>query len=321
MHPELFEIPFLHISVKSYGTMMVVGFLIAAFLMRRMMKRVGQNPEFVVNVAMYALISGIVGARVFYVIHHYDQFAGRAMEVFAVWQGGLEFLGGVLTAIAFLLFYLWKQKLPMRMYLDVLAVGLMVGLGFGRVGCLLNGCCFGKCSDTPVAIQFPYGSPAFHSQTRPDNARNRSEAKIDLPADYYDAEGYLKPKETLTEAQLAAVTDGPYHTLPVLPTQIYSTLNAFLLAGVLYGLWRKIGRSRPGVTLSVMFLLYGPTRFYLETLRDDNPFEQAWWAIYKGGTVSQNIGIYLVITGAILLSFFLTRKPIEQETPKNNKKK
>ncbi len=58
-----------------------------------------------------------------------------------------------------------------------------------------------------------------------------------------------------------------------------------------------------------MFILYGTTRFFLETLRDDNPFEQAWWAIYKGGTVSQNIGIYMFIAGVILLIIFGTRKP------------
>lgn len=321
MHPELFEIPFLHVTVKSYGTMMVVGFLLAAFLMRRMMKRSGQNPEFITNVAMYALIAGILGARVFYVVHHHDIFAGRPMGVFAVWQGGLELLGGVLCAIGFLWFYLWRKKLPKRLYLDVLAVGLMVGLGFGRIGCLLNGCCYGRCSDAPVAIQFPYGSPAFYSQANPDVKRDRAEPLIDLPSDYYDEQGYLKLKEDLTAEQLAAVSgDGSYHCLPVLPTQIFSSINAFILAGILYGVWRWIGWRKPGITFSLMFMLYGPTRFYIETLRDDNPFEQAWWAIYKGGTVSQNIGIYLFVAGAICMAIFATRKPMPQETPKNKKK-
>ena len=144
MHPELFEIPFLHISVKSYGTMMVIGFLAAVWLMRRLMRKSGQNPDFVTNVAMYALIAGIVGARIFYVVHHHDQFVGRPGEIFAVWRGGLEFLGGFLCALVFLWIYLSKQKLPKRLYLDILAIGLMVGLGFGRIGCFLNGCCFGK---------------------------------------------------------------------------------------------------------------------------------------------------------------------------------
>src|SRR5210317_1448299 len=159
MHPELFEIPFLHVSVKTYGTLMVIGFLVAVWLMRRMMRRINQNPDYISNVAMYSLLCGVAGARVFYIIHHHVKPA----EWLAIWQGGLELLGGVIAGIAFLLFYLFRQKLPKRVYLDVLAVGLLVGLGFGRIGCLMYGCCYGKCSTVPWAIQFPYGSPAFYS--------------------------------------------------------------------------------------------------------------------------------------------------------------
>ena len=303
MHPELFEIPFLHITVKTYGTLMVVGFLAALWLMRRMMRRVGQNPDYISNVAMYSLLCGVVGARIFYIVHHHVKPA----EWLAVWQGGLELLGGVIAAIAFLSFYLWKQKLPVRQYLDVLAVGLMVGLGFGRIGCLMFGCCFGKCADVPWAIHFPYGSPAFYSQTQPDPARDREKPLMELPDSYY-SNGYLKEFDDLTDEQKQAVLEGPYRTLGVHPTQIYSSINAFFLAAILYGLWRWTWEKKPGVVMSAMLMLYGIARFFLETLRDDNPFEHSWWAIYKGGTVSQNISIYMIIAGAILLAIMTTRK-------------
>ncbi len=309
MHPELFEIPFLHVTVKSYGTMMVIGFLVAVALMRRFMKRSGQNPDFITNIAMYALISGIVGARIFYVIHHHNEFTGGFWGFFAVWRGGLEFLGGFLCAVAFLWIYLWKQKLPKRLYLDILAIGLMVGLGFGRIGCFLNGCCYGKCTTVSWAVQFPYGSPAFYGQIRPDTARDRNEPLLGLPSDYYDEEGYLKPFNDLTGAQQEAVKTGPYHTMPVHPTQLYSSANAFVLAGLLCLIWLTVGRKKPGIVMSLMLILYGATRFVLETIRDDNPFEDAAWILYKGGTVSQNIGIYLIIAGLILLTIFATRKP------------
>ncbi|OQY07021.1 MAG: hypothetical protein B6I25_02645 [Planctomycetales bacterium 4572_13] len=319
MHPVLLEIPFLHISVKSYGTLMVIGFLVALWLMRRIMKGLGQDPDRVSSVAMYALLSGIIGARVFYVIHHHDLFAGRPMEAFAVWKGGLELLGGVIAAIGFVWFYLWKFKLPKRLYLDILAIGLMVGLGFGRIGCLLNGCCYGKCSEISWAVEFPYGSPAFYSQTGPDGARNRPEPLWDLPDNYY-RNGYLKDFDELTDEQKRAVKHGgPYCTHPVHPTQIYSSICAFILAGVLYGIWRIIGKRKPGVVLSSMFIFYGSVRFWLETLRDDNPFETAWWAIYKGGTVSQNIGIYMFIAGLILLILFAIRKPEQVEIQRRPK--
>lgn len=308
MHPELFEIPFLHVSVKSYGTLMVVGFLAAVFLMRRMMRRSGQNPDYISNIAMYALLSGVLGARLFYVLHYFESFNGNLLDMLAVWRGGLELLGGVIAAIAFLWFYLWKQKLPKRLYLDVLAVGLMVGIGFGRLGCLMNSCCHGKCTDVPWAIQFPYGSLAYESQVYPDPDRDRHEPLLKLPADFFQ-DGYLKPFEELTPAQQKTVKEGRYNALKVHPTQVYSSLNAFALAGVLYGIWRLIDRRKPGITLSAMFILYGPIRFFIETLRDDNPFEAAWWILYKGGTVSQNIGIYMFIAGVILLVIFAIRKP------------
>jgi len=62
--------------------------------------------------------------------------------------------------------------------------------------------------------------------------------------------------------------------------------------------------AKPGCTFGLMFVLYGITRFFIEFLRDDNPFEHAWWAIYRGGTVSQNMGIYMTILGAALMLIF-----------------
>ncbi|HOK95999.1 MAG TPA: prolipoprotein diacylglyceryl transferase [Anaerohalosphaeraceae bacterium] len=313
MHPELFTIPFLNISVKSYGTMMVIGFLASVWLMRRMMNRMGQNPEWITNIAMYALLWGIAGARVFYVVHHNDVFRSRPLEIFAVWQGGLELLGGVLTAIAFLGFYLRRRKLPIVLYLDVLAVGLMVGLGFGRIGCFLNGCCYGKVTDVPWAVRFPYGSPAFYGQIQPDPSRGRSQPHMELPDSYFQ-DGYLKPLALLTPEQKQAISDGAVCSLPVHPTQIYSSINAFLIAGILYALWMKFAESRPGIVMSLMLVFYGITRIFLESLRDDNPFEYNWWAVYKGGTVSQNICIYLILTGIILLIYFITRTPTRLKT-------
>lgn len=324
MHPELFEIPFVHVTVKSYGTMMVIGFLLAALLMRRMMKRAGQNPEWITNAALYALIAGVVSARVFYVLHHRWQFAGDFFRVFAVWEGGLEFLGGVLGAVVFLLIYLRVKKLPYRLYFDVLAVGLMLGAGFGRIGCVLNGCCYGRPAEVPWAIRFPYNSLAYQSQVYPDAARKRTVPQLELPAEYFgwqdrqggwiaatDGNKYdapLKPLEKLNEAQKQAVTKGPYRCLPVHPTQIYSSLYLFAITAVLYGLWRWVGREKPGVVLSLALMLYAATRFFVETLRDDNPFEYGWWMLYRGGTISQNISIYLFLIGGVLLLLFRMKK-------------
>jgi len=325
MHPELFQLPIVHVTVKSYGTMMVIGFVLAVLLMRRLMKGQGENPENIVNLALYALIAGVIGARIMYVIDYWPNYRDDPLSVFAVWQGGLVYLGGVILAVAVVLIYLFARRLPVRLYLDVLSIGLMLGLSFGRIGCFLNGCCFGKVTGCPLGVRFPYGSPAYLNQVFPDPGRNRDKPLLDLPAEYFgylgeDGQWYpvekdamklqapLKPRRLLTDEQLEQVTRGPYQARPIHPTQLYSSANAALLCLILYLFWRFAGRSRPGTTFSLMFILYGCARFGLEMLRNDNPFlYDKRWAIYPGGTESQNLGLYMAALGVVLLIFFWIR--------------
>jgi phosphatidylglycerol:prolipoprotein diacylglycerol transferase len=326
MYPELFEIPIIHVTVKSYGLMMVVGFLVAVLLVRRLSRSITPDPQFITSGALYALLAGVVGARIFYVVHYWEQFRYRPLSVFAVWQAGLELLGGVILAVTAVLLYLWYRKLPIRRYLDILAIGLMLALVFGRIGCFLNGCCFGKPTDVPWAVRFPYRSHPYHNQIFPNSDRNRHEPQLEIPLDFFgfeDKDGSwntgLKPLDMLTQQQKVLVTAGPYRALPVHPTQLYSSVNAALCALILCLFWRRSQKAqkqnkttglfkKTGSTFALMFIIYGLTRFGLEYLRDDNPFEYAWWAIYKGGTISQNLCIYLVIFGAILMAVFQKMK-------------
>jgi len=139
---------------------------------------------------------------------------------------------------------------------------------------------------------------------------------------YVDKNGmsYLKSYEDLTQQQKAEVTKGKFRCLPVHPTQLYSSANAAFWCFMLYLFWRRAQNAegsnssnklfaKPGCTFSLMFIVYGITRFFIEFLRDDNPFEYAWWAIYKGGTVSQNLGIYMTIFGVVLMIIFQRMKP------------
>jgi len=329
VHPELFEIPFTHLTVKSYGLMMVIAFLAAIFVIKRLSRNITPDAQLITNGGLYALIAGVVGARVFYVIHYFDRFQSEPIAVFAVWEGGLELLGGVILALVVILFYLRHHKLPVRRYLDVLAIGLMAALAFGRIGCFLNGCCFGKPADVPWAVRFPYDSLPYRSQVRPDPDRNRLVAQLKLPSEFFgyvDADGRwvqvdggnLKPLKMLTkrERQMLLEQD-KLRSLPVHPTELYSSLNGAVLCLILYFFWRRYQKPRktrkllakPGSTFALMFILYGVVRFLIEWVRDDNPFEYGWWTIYKGGTISQNLCIYLVILGLILMAVFQRLKP------------
>lgn len=307
MYPELFTIPFIHLTVKSYGLMMAIGFIAAVFLMRSLSRHITDNPHMITNAALYSLIAGVIGARLFFFAHHYSEFQGNWLHIFAVWYGGLEFLGGVIFAMVVILIYLFHHKLPVRRYLDIMAIGLMLALAFGRIGCFLIGDCFGKPTKLPWGICFPYRSHVYISQVNPNLQRNRPEPQLQVPPEYYgytNKTGIRQPKtyENLTSLQKTEVTKGKYRCLPVHPTQLYSSANAAVLCLILYFFWRR--NHKPGQTFSLMFILYGITRFLIEFLRDDNPFEYSWWAIYKGGTISQNLGIYMTILGLLLMVIF-----------------
>lgn len=182
MHSTLFTIPFLPEGwgeVKSYGFLLMLGFLSGIWLACRRAMRVKADPDVVLNIGLISLLAGVAGARAYFVIHYWDtQFANQPsplMAIFAINKGGLEFWGGPLLAIPCAMFYLWKTKRSIRWYLDIMAPSLMWGLAFGRMGCFLNGCCWGGvCVDPndpqhkkpglPWAITFPYGSPAMTQQ-------------------------------------------------------------------------------------------------------------------------------------------------------------
>jgi phosphatidylglycerol:prolipoprotein diacylglycerol transferase len=320
MHPELFEVPVVHLVIRSYGVMMVVGFITAVTIIRYLSRHFTSNPQHITNAALYSLIAGVVGARAFFVIHYFEEFKDNPLGVFEIWNGGLELLGGVLLAIAVILLYIRYHRLPMRHYLDALAIGLVAALVFGRIGCFLNGCCYGKPTDLPWGVHFPYGSFSYRSQTQADPERNRSLPYIDLPAGYFgyrDAQGEyvpgLKPTSELTEEQRALVTHGQYRGLPVHPTQLYSSAGAVMLGLVLLLFLRRSQRgdesgvypflARPGTTFSLMFILYGIGRFLMEFIRDDNPFEVA------SLTVSQILSLGLIGLGLVLIAYFGKTEP------------
>lgn len=300
--------------------MMVIGFLACVSLIKRLSRDFTPNPQHITNAALYSLIGGVIGARLFFVLHYFDKFKSNPLEIFAIWQGGLELAGGVTAAIIVILFYMWYHKLPIRRYLDVLAIGLMLALFFGRIGCFLNGCCYGKPTDLPWGVRFPYDSFAYRSQISADLERNRPESQLELPAEYFgytDEKGNryagLKPYEYLTVKQKIEVTEGKYRCLPVHPTQLYSSGMGAIWCLMLYLFWRRAKKAefsiktgkfltRPGYTFALMFIVYGITRFLMEYLRDDNPFE------FDGLTISQNISIGMVVLGVILMAIFRIMK-------------
>ncbi len=171
MHPELFTLPFFDWPVKSYGAMLTLGFLSGVWLSMKRAERLKADPDVILNIGFLCLICGVVGARVFYVAHYWESaFANQPNPLGAALNctsGGLEYYGGLVGAIVGSVVYMLLAKVSVRMYLDILAPAAAWGLAFGRMGCLLNGCCWGgMCVDAhnhavvPWGIRFPHSSPA-----------------------------------------------------------------------------------------------------------------------------------------------------------------
>lgn len=169
MSPILFQIPGLNLPIYSYGLMLVIGFLAAVELAKHLARKSNLNPETFVNAGLIALVSGVAGARLSHVLENIGQytdpgrsFAANLWDAVNIRSGGLTFYGGLLLATPILIGYAIKKKLPLLHSMDIIAPCIMLGLAFGRIGCFLNGCCYGAACDLPWAVTFPGHETAVH---------------------------------------------------------------------------------------------------------------------------------------------------------------
>ena len=159
MHPILFHLG--SFPVHSYGVMTALAFVFGLWTATLRAKRVNVSGEVIADVTLWLMLGTILGARTVYVVTYWqDEFAGRPLaEIFAIWHGGLVYYGGLIGASLAGLIYLHWKKLPLWKIADIIAPSIALGSVFGRIGCLLNGCCYGRACDLPWAISFPPGNP------------------------------------------------------------------------------------------------------------------------------------------------------------------
>lgn len=145
------------ITLRWYGFFAALGFLCAYFVFRKRAARIGLSDQDVSNVMFLMFITGILGARLYYVILNWkEEYANHLSEIVMINHGGLVFFGGFIMAFAAL--YLWARmkKVPLAPLADALAIPLAIGHAFGRLGCFMNGCCYGKDCTLPWAVQLSF---------------------------------------------------------------------------------------------------------------------------------------------------------------------
>ncbi|MEM8946856.1 MAG: prolipoprotein diacylglyceryl transferase [Planctomycetota bacterium] len=158
------------IPVRGYGVMVLLGSVLGIMMAVHRARQIGLSPDVIFSLAFGLFICGIIGARLFFVIEYWDtrfQFGDwrkTLVEALKFTEGGLVVYGSLIGAtLAFLVFTLRRGLSPLAMA-DLIAPSLLAGLALGRIGCLLNGCCYGGESDQPWAVTFPRDSMPYMEQ-------------------------------------------------------------------------------------------------------------------------------------------------------------
>jgi phosphatidylglycerol:prolipoprotein diacylglycerol transferase len=311
MHPILFSI--FDYDVSAYMVLIALGFVFATAMGALWVRRVGQNPDVVVDLGLVAVVSGLVGARLLHVVadgYFWDyvhlctdparvswpvlrsECLGRLEGVWdeaarvchparadcwawaQIWGGGLTFYGGFIAATVAAFWLFRRDRFPLWKGVDMGGMMVPIGLGLGRLGCVMVGCCFGKSCERPLGLSFPSDSPASEWQFR--------QHLIDTP---------FAP------------------SLPVHPTQLYESFAALAIAAVTILFVQ--GRKRyDGQVFAVFLALYALARFVLEFWRSDD--RGAW----LGLSTSQWLSFGLLAVAAAIhfgRSRRRARLPVQQE--------
>lgn len=229
------------IPVFGYGFMMFLGFVTAVSLAGYRAKKQGLSSDLIWDLAPWILIPGILGARTFFCVQYRHEFfqdcknIGEFLFAFLnLSRGGLVLYGGLMGGAIGYFEYCRRMKLNPLGLADLITPSVFIGIGFGRIGCLLNGCCYGDVCSLPWAIRFPQGSVPFLALV---------------------LQGFIAPD---------AATTPWLH-----PTQIYSAIDGFLIALLTWMYFPY--RHRNGEVFGVGLMVYATTRFLIEFLRGDEP--------------------------------------------------
>ena len=151
MHYELFHIGNIHIY--SYGLMIAIGVIVCLLLAEKRCRRYGLDTNHVYSIAFTALFGGLIGAKLLFFLVEWKAIAANPALVFDV-RNGFVVYGGIAGGIAAVWIYAKAKKLPFLQYFDLAMPSVALAQAFGRIGCFLAGCCYGKETDSPFGVVF-----------------------------------------------------------------------------------------------------------------------------------------------------------------------
>ncbi len=159
MYPILFEVG--GVTIYAFGTLLAVAFIVGLVLSRYEMKQRGFEPDLAYDLVLGVALGSLIGARLFYVAGHWgDYYSRNLLEILRIWNGGLVFYGGLLGGALGLILIARSRQLNIFRLGDCVAAPLALGTAIGRVGCFLNGCCYGIPAKAPFGVDF-FGSGRY----------------------------------------------------------------------------------------------------------------------------------------------------------------
>jgi len=148
------------VTVYSYGFMLAVAAVVCTFLASRDAKKIGIPPGVIPDFTFGTVVAGILGARLFYILLNFRFFMDHPLEIVMIQNGGLAWHGGLIAATVAAIRFIREKGLPLAAMLDLIAPYAALGESIGRVGCFLNGCCFGR--EAAWGIYFPVHDARLH---------------------------------------------------------------------------------------------------------------------------------------------------------------
>ena len=256
--------------VHWYGIMVALGFLSSLATLEYKRDYARMTSDQVIDLSIIVVVCGIVGARIAHVIQFFDQFRGNLWKVIRIDQGGLVFYGGFILAALVIFRYVRKHKLCMPRILDICAPAMAIGHAFGRIGCFIQGCCFGvPCK--AFGVVYPAGTaPA---------------------ARYPDVDSVV---ENLRRGSGAVAS-----SVPLLPVQLLESAGNLLIGIGLLLLFRKMRKT--GMIAVCYFFAYAVLRFVLEFFRGDHTDR------ILGMTRAQLVGLFIMIPIGIFCLFYFKK--------------
>lgn len=336
------------IPIRGYGLLVLTGIVSSVGLLVYESRRMGLHPDLMMSLAFWMVVGGFAGARIFYVIEYWPQFAADSIpatlaNIAKLTDGGLVVYGSFIGASITVLIFVGQHKLPLLAIADLLAPCLMLGVAFGRLGCFMNGCCWGgTCEPSALAVTFPQGSPPYFAQIEdgsllgmefePHQDRSYTVASVQ-PGGLGERAGLkrgdqiaqivlppasvvnrLRHGEAVPDALLTLqLEDGrriswqldqlPARSATVHPAQVYSSINAALICLFLWSYYPY--RRRDGEVTALLMTIYPIARFLLEMIRTD---EAGLFRFDFRLTISQTISLVLM-AGVIALWCYVLSRP------------